>query len=269
MPDGKVAIEKQGAGDREVLSAHHPGVDTPEEAQGYQTVKGISGGTVGNQAQERRKKGPEKPGLTYYCSFAHQRKFEILNSATQSEPPFRITSQADFEVLFKTQYSGLCSYANSFLKDLDASEEVVQEVMLKVWTSRKTLVIDSSVRSYLYRAVRNGSVNVLKHLKIRDEYRSYRESEHEGSYQSHEDNMVVAELEQKIRQAIDNLPLERRKVFALSRYDGLTYPQIAEKLGISVKTVENQMGKALKSLREELADYLPLLMVFFYNWFRD
>ena len=81
--------------------------------------------------------------------------------------------------------------------------------------------------------------------------------------------MIVAELEQKIREAIDHLPLERRKVFILSRYEGLTYIQIAGKLGISVKTVENQMGKALKSLREELSDYLPFLILFLFDWFNN
>jgi len=75
--------------------------------------------------------------------------------------------------------------------------------------------------------------------------------------------MMVSELEIRIREAIDALPMERRRVFVMSRYDGMTYQQIAEKLGISVKTVENQMGKALKFLREELAEYLPFLLLLF------
>jgi len=79
--------------------------------------------------------------------------------------------------------------------------------------------------------------------------------------------MIISELEVRIREAIDRLPVERRKVFILSRYDGMSYNQIAEKLGISVKTVENQMGKALKTLREELSDYLPWLFLFFFDLF--
>jgi RNA polymerase sigma-70 factor (ECF subfamily) len=152
---------------------------------------------------------------------------------------------------------------------LDTSEEVVQEVMFKIWNLREKLVIDSSLKSYLFRAVRNGCMNVLKHQKIRDEYRASRESDPIENQRSQEDEMIVTELETRIREAIDSLPLERRKVFILSRYDGLTYNQIADKLNISVKTVENQMGKALRSLREELADYLPLLLVFFSEVFRD
>ena len=190
----------------------------------------------------------------------------MLNSSAEMEKLSRITSRADFEALFKAHYSSLCSYANGFLKDPDASEEVVQEIMVKIWTNRDSLVVETSLRSYLYRAVRNGCMNVLKHLNIREEYRSYREREVQESQRPHEEEIIMGELEQKIRMAIDHLPLERRRVFILSRYEGLTYVQIATELGISVKTVENQMGKALKSLRDELSDYLPLLV--FLWWVR-
>lgn len=106
-------------------------------------------------------------------------------------------------------------------------------------------------------------MNVLKHLDIREDFKAYRENEIEENQRSGEDEMIVSELEQKIREAIDRLPMERRKIFIMSRYDGLTYNQIAESLGISVKTVENQMGKALKTLRMELSEYLPWLILFF------
>ncbi len=190
-----------------------------------------------------------------------------MNTETVLKDPLQIKTRADFEALFKAHYSILCSYANGFLKDPDAAEEVVQEVMFRIWTGRETLVIETSLRSYLFRAVRNGCMNVIKHQGIREDYKAFRESERPEIQRSQEDEMIVTELEQKIREAIDNLPAERRKVFILSRYDGLTYGQIADKLGLSVKTVENQMGKALKSLREELADYLPWLVVFFIDFF--
>jgi RNA polymerase sigma-70 factor, ECF subfamily len=192
-----------------------------------------------------------------------------LNHTSISGQPLQIKSHSDFEVLFHTHYSSLCSYANHFIKDIDASEEVVQEVMLKIWVNRDSLIITSSIRSYLFRAVRNGCMNVLKHIDIREEYKAARELDTRESQRSGEDEMIVSELEQKIREAIDRLPLERRKVFIMSRYDGLTYNQIAEKLGISVKTVENQMGKALKTLRTELSDYLPWVILFFFDLFKN
>jgi len=192
-----------------------------------------------------------------------------LNTATFIENPIRIKSHADFEQLFKAHYSSLCSYASHFLKDPDASEEVVQEVMFRIWTNRDSLSITASMQSYLFRAVRNGCMNVMKHMDVREEYRAFREREMQDSQRSHEDELIISELEQKIRTAIDGLPLERRKVFIMSRYEGLTYIQIAGKLNISVKTVENQMGKALKTLREDLSDYLPWLILFFYDLFKN
>jgi RNA polymerase sigma-70 factor, ECF subfamily len=168
-------------------------------------------------------------------------------------------------MLFRSHYSSLCSYANHFLNDLDASEEVVQEVMLKIWMTRNELRIETSLKSYLFRSVRNGCLNLLKHDHIRDEYRLHAESRTGDLFQSGEDDLIATELEGRIRKAIDDLPMERRKVFILSRYEGLTYGQIAEKLGISAKTVENQMGKAMKTLREELAEYLPWIILILCN----
>jgi RNA polymerase sigma-70 factor (ECF subfamily) len=180
-----------------------------------------------------------------------------------------IRDKAEFESLFRAHYSALCGYANTFLHDPDASEEIVQEVMLKIWVNRATILITTSVRSYLFRAVRNGCMNLLKHLEVREDYKAWNEKQGQETVQSHEDLRIASELEVKIREAIDRLPLERRKVFIMSRYDNLTYAEIAAKLGISVKTVENQMGKALKTLREELAEYLPWLVLFFFEVFRE
>jgi len=178
-----------------------------------------------------------------------------------------IRTKENFERVFRAHYSDLCSYANGFLKDLAASEDVVQEVMFRVWTSRKDIEITSSARSYLFRAVRNSCMNVLKHISIREQYK---ESKQRLELPADEgDTLVASELHMKIRNAINLLPLERRKVFILSRYEGLTYIQAAEKLGISVKTVENQISKALQFLRDELADYLPLLFLIMIEIFRN
>ncbi len=183
-------------------------------------------------------------------------------------PTGKIESKADFEKLFNLHYSNLCAYANNFLKDVDASEEVVQEVLFKLWTNRESIIITSSIQSYLFRAVRNASLNVLKHVNIREDYKVQHEYERDNELSS-EDEMIVSELDQKIRMAIGQLPIERKKVFILSRYDGLKYKEIADKLNISVSTVENQMVKALKFLREELKDYLPWIILFFSDFFKN
>jgi RNA polymerase sigma-70 factor (ECF subfamily) len=188
---------------------------------------------------------------------------------TATAERFSINSKGEFEKIFRDHYSSLCAYAAHFLKDPDASEEVVQEVMYRLWINRSTIIITGSLQSYLFRSVRNSALNVLKHMDVREAYRRHREQEAAGNGLSDEDGLIVSELQEKIRIAIDRLPMERRKVFIMSRYDGFTYSEIAETLEISVKTVENQMGKALKFLREELAEYLPWLVLFFFDIFRD
>lgn len=191
----------------------------------------------------------------------------MIAEHVQSEK-FRINSREDFEEIFRTQYSLLCSYANQFLKDTDLSEEVVQEVMFRLWTHRHQIEFETSIRSYLFRAVRNGCLNFLKHGTVKKEFQLWKESRSPDFQNSGEDTMIISELQERIRKAIDRLPPERRRIFIHSRFDGFTYQQIAEKLDISVKTVENQMGKALKTLREELKDYLPWLIFFFSDIFR-
>ena len=181
---------------------------------------------------------------------------------------FKLIDKAQFEEIFNLHYSNLCAYANNFLKEIEASEEVVQEVLFKLWINRDKIEITTSVQSYLYRAVRNGCLNVIKHVNIREEYKVHNERVIEMEQNSYEDKVVITELEEKIRSAIDQLPIERRKVFIMSRYDGLKYQEIADKLGISVKTVENQMGSALKFLRTELKDYMPWVILFFSEIFK-
>lgn len=175
----------------------------------------------------------------------------------------KITSfetKEEFEKLFHSFYSELCSYSNMFLKDLEASEEVVQETFVKLWENRKSLNIKSSFHSYLFRAVRNGCLNVIKHEKIKDNYKVHNENEIKNRSGSLDEEIDASELETKIRESIDLLPMRRRKAFIMSRYEGLKYKEIAEKLNISIKTVENQIGKALKFLKSELSEYMTVVV---------
>jgi RNA polymerase sigma-70 factor (ECF subfamily) len=173
-----------------------------------------------------------------------------------------IQSQKEFEQIFHSLYGELCSYANMFLKDLEAGEEIVQELFVKLWENRESVDIKSSVRSYLLRAVRNSCLNFLKHQKVEESYKQYNEEIRNESSFALDEEYVGSELELKIREVIDQLPPERKKIFLMSRFEGLKYREIADKSGISIKTVENQMGKAIKFLREELAEYTTLLILF-------
>ncbi|CAH0994569.1 RNA polymerase sigma-H factor [Emticicia aquatica] len=166
-----------------------------------------------------------------------------------------------FESIFRKYYQSLCNYANSILKEMDESEEIVQHLFLSIWEKRSDLEISISLKSYLYRAVHNHCLNRIKHLKIREDYQQYATNFYDSSYESVSQTVIKNELEIKIEEAIRKLPEQCRLIFRMSRFDELKYHEIAEQLGLSPKTVENQIGKALKLLRVELAEYLPLIII--------
>jgi RNA polymerase sigma-70 factor (ECF subfamily) len=166
-----------------------------------------------------------------------------------------------FEVVFRKHYQALCNYGFGLLKDMDDAEEIVQGIFMKFWEQREEIEITVSLKSYLYRAVHNTCLNRIKHLKIQDTYRQHVGDFLELNHDSATDELYKNELEQRIAVAIDKLPEQCRLIFRMSRFEELKYQEIADQLQLSIKTVENQIGKALKILRTELADYLPILVL--------
>jgi RNA polymerase sigma-70 factor (ECF subfamily) len=173
-----------------------------------------------------------------------------------------------FEMIFKNFYQPLCNYAYSFVQDRDEAEEIVQTTFLSVWEKRDNLTIHTGVKPYLYAMVRNASLNVLKHEKIKQQHAAVELAVAERSTESVTRTVMASELEERIFKALNKLPEQCRLVFKLSRFEELKYAEIAQQLNISVKTVENQMGKALKIMREQLKDYLPLLIVLMNGFLR-
>lgn len=166
-----------------------------------------------------------------------------------------------FEMIFKTYYEPLCNYAFTFLLDRDEAEEMVQSSFINVWEKRESIAIETSLKSYLYRAVRNGCLNALKHAKIKRKHADETVFTSDRSYEAVTQSVISSELDQKIGDALMALPEQCRLVFKMSRFEELKYSEIAEQLNISVKTVENQIGKALKIMREQLKEYLPILII--------
>jgi RNA polymerase sigma-70 factor (ECF subfamily) len=150
--------------------------------------------------------------------------------------------------LFDAYYAVLCRYANRIVNDGDQAEEIVQSLFVKIWEKRHTLNIHVSEKSYLFRAVRNRCINLLQQEKVKQQHaQQIKEAlQNAMSIENDTDN----ELEIQIEAGIEMLPEKRREIFRLSREKGLKYREIAAKLNISVKTVETQMGLALKTLRE-------------------
>jgi RNA polymerase sigma-70 factor (ECF subfamily) len=165
------------------------------------------------------------------------------------------------EILFKTYYSPLCRFAKTILKNAEQAEDVVQEVFLKIWDKRNSIEPNPSFKAYLYMAVRNHSLNLLK-LNER-KYWLDDEMENDAIFSNNEvqANLEAKELNQRINEAIESLPEKCKLTFKLSRFENLSYKEIAEAMNLSVKTVENQMGKALALLRKEVVPFLGLLVV--------
>ncbi|WP_439581135.1 RNA polymerase sigma-70 factor [Dyadobacter bucti] len=190
------------------------------------------------------------------------------NQKTQSVHPsdpeivsaIRRGDEQAFEQTFRKYYPRLCNYACTLLKDEEESEEVVQTVFLTIWEKRADLEITLSLKSYLYRAVHNHCLNRFKHASVREAHRDYTLNYIPQSYESVTEVIHASELEERIEKAVSTLPEQCQRAFRLSRFEELKYHEIAEQLGISIKTVENQIGKALKILRLELADYLPAML---------
>jgi RNA polymerase sigma-70 factor, ECF subfamily len=155
-----------------------------------------------------------------------------------------------FQHVFDSCYESLCAYAYSILRDAPEAEDTVQSIFMKLWEKRGALEIRQSVRSYLFRAVYNQCLNQIEHRAVKSRYRAI--SQVETVDTSSDPEVFPEELDERIRLAVDNLPPQCKRIFVMSRYDGLRYPEISSRLNISVNTIQNQICKALKLLREEL-----------------
>lgn len=162
--------------------------------------------------------------------------------------------KACFQRVFENYYEKLCDYAFTILRDRDEAEDAVQTMFLKVWEKREGLMITHTVKSYLYRAIHNFCLNQLEHRDIRQKHVEF-SMHHATDIQQPE--VFQTELEGNIQSAIEQLPEQCRIIFKMSRYEELKYSEIAERLGISVNTVENQVSKALRILRTQLTNILP------------
>ena len=169
--------------------------------------------------------------------------------------------EAAFEQVFKTHYKNLHAYAFTILKDEDEAEEMVQQVFFKLWERSEHLSFSGPIAAYLYRAVHNGSLNFIKHQKVKAGHQLHVAYIMKNKSEQAQPRMIRKELENKFREALNELPEQCRTVFQLSRFEDMKYKEIAHKLDIAVKTVENHMGKALKLLRTKLVDFLPLLLI--------
>lgn len=169
--------------------------------------------------------------------------------------------EAAFEKVFKTYFKNLHAYACTILKDEDEAEEMVQQVFFKLWDRAENLTFNGPIAAYLYRAIHNECLNYLKHQKVRSNHQLYVAHSMKNQAENGQGKMMGKELEIRYKKALEELPEQCRLIFQLSRFGDMKYREIADELDISVKTVENQMGKALKLLRQKLVEFLSVLFL--------
>lgn len=189
---------------------------------------------------------------------------ESVNSYNEIDSLFwKIALKDDkeaFKKLFTNFFAPLCVFAQRYVENRTTSEDIVQDVFFNIWKNRKNLDIRTSTRNFLITSVKNSCIDSLRRKEVESRYMTVQADKMNEA--DTEDLYAISELEEAINKALEKLPNKIRLVFEMSRFQELTYAEIAQQQDISVKTVEAYMTKALKQLRVELKDYLPFILLF-------
>lgn len=186
----------------------------------------------------------------------------LYDTNISDELLFRNISREDkhsFDILFLKYYPMLCAYGSEFV-GFEEAQEVVQDIMVWLWENRKLPIIESLHKNYLFKAVKSKCLSLIRRNETK--YKAIY-TIHESLKEQNEntDIYIVEELMNNIEKALARLPESYREAFELNRFQHLTYNQIAGKLGVSSKTIDYRIQQALKLLRKELKDYLPILFL--------
>ncbi|MDR2144956.1 MAG: RNA polymerase sigma-70 factor [Tannerella sp.] len=169
-------------------------------------------------------------------------------------------NKAAFSLLFKRYYRDLVLFGGTFLADKDTCEDIVQQVFLKVWEDREALVIKTSLKSYLLKSVQNACLDEIKHKNVVREHEEYVQYSHLQEYMDTENYILYSDLQRHLKEALEKIPPQYRESFEMNRFKGLKYREIAEKLNVSQRTVEERIGKAIELLRKYLKDFLYIFL---------
>ena len=186
-----------------------------------------------------------------------------MKGTYQSDNDFLLSAvqrgdQKAFDTLFRRYYPMLCAYGHRFV-ELEDAEEIVEDSLLWIWENRETLVIESSLNYYIFKMVYSRALNKLAHIDAtqRADTRFYEDMQ---EMLQDTDYYQIEELAKRIEDAVAALPESYREAFVMHRFRDMSYKEIAETLGVSPKTIDYRIQQALKQLRVDLKDYLPLLL---------
>ena len=189
----------------------------------------------------------------------------------QEDRPTALSVKENFDSIYINNFSRLFLFAKEYVLFDEEAENIVQDIFLMLWEKREALRVDVSLTAYLFTLVKNKCIDFLRHQMVEQMYSENVKHEYNEelnvklfALESFDHNFSSEEdIETLLRNAIDKLPERCRLIFIKSRIEGRKYKEIAEELNLSVNTVEGQISIALKKLREELKDYLPLLLFLF------
>lgn len=174
-----------------------------------------------------------------------------------------------FENIFKSNYNSIVGFCNQFISDTDKARSLAQEAFIKLWNGREKVETVNGIKSFLYTAAKTESLNYLRHEKVIRNYSTSILSARENNLNQETlesfnfDSLEFSELEELIKKTIEELPEKCKLVFIKSRFEGKKNQEIATELGIALKSVEANMTRALKILRNSLSDFLSVLFIFF------
>ena len=167
-----------------------------------------------------------------------------------------------FEEVYRYYFRGLCAFCSQYVSQIE-SEEIVQDTMMWLWENRKTLIPELTLKTLLFTIVKNKALNKISHFEIKRKVHLEIAEKYESEFSS-PDFYLENELFRLYEEALRKLPAEFRQAYEMNRNQQLTHKEIAEKLNVSPQTVNYRIGQALKILRSELKDYLPLIMLFLF-----
>ncbi len=173
-----------------------------------------------------------------------------------------------YRTIFVQLQPALVAYASEYVIDKDLSKSLVQEAFFKLWETRQKLKVGTNLNAYLYKSVRNICLNYLRHLKVTDKYaQNIITAEYKLNYEALKDKsaerLLEAEILEHINSAVEKMTPQCQQLFIMSRFEGKSHKEIAKELCITEKTVENQIGKALKVARAELKEFLPITIMLY------